>query len=202
MRDGLEAYIVTGAMPLPITDEEIVRRTLSDKEAFALLIERYEAKLLRYLERLGIGVREDREDILQNAFIKAYKNLNGFDLTLTFSSWMYRIAHNEAMSFFRTKHARPQLILSEEGEALITELKDEDSDASALAELRLSSEELAKAFATLSPQYRDALTLRFFEDRSYAEMSDILEVPVGTVSTLIHRAKRALRSALPKQFLP
>ncbi len=202
MREGSEAYIVMSAMPLPTTDEEIVRRTLSDKEAFALLIERYEAKLLRYLERLGVGVREDREDILQNAFIKAYKNLNGFDLTLSFSSWMYRIAHNEAMSFFRSKHARPQVILSEEGELLITELQDDDSDASALAELRLSREELAKAFATISPQYRDALILRFFENRSYTEMSDILEVPVGTVSTLIYRAKRALRSSLPKQFLP
>jgi RNA polymerase sigma-70 factor (ECF subfamily) len=106
------------------------------------------------------------------------------------------------MSFFRSKHARPQVILSEEGESLISELEDEDSDASALAELRLSREELAKAFATLSSPYRDALILRFFENRSYAEMSDILEVPLGTVSTLIYRAKRALRSSLPKQFLP
>src|ERR1035437_6205233 len=141
-----EAYIVIGAMPLDITDEEIVRRTLSDKEAFALLIERYEAKLLRYLERLGVGVLEDREDILQNAFIKAYTNLNSFDPTLAFSSWMYRIAHNETMSFFRRKHARPQVILTEEGESLITLMRDEDSDTSALTELRLSREELAKAF--------------------------------------------------------
>jgi RNA polymerase sigma-70 factor (ECF subfamily) len=189
-------------MSLDITDEEIIRRTLSDKEAFTEIIERYEAKLLRYLERLGVGVREDREDILQNAFIKAYKNLNGFDLSLAFSSWMYRIAHNEAMSFFRSRRARPQVILSEEGEGLITELQDDTSDASALTELRLSREELSKAFATLSPSYRDVLTLRFFEDRSYTEISDILEVPVGTVSTLIYRAKRALRSSLPKQFLP
>lgn len=187
-------------MPLDITDEEIVRRTLSDKEAFALLIERYEAKLLRYLERLGVGVLEDREDILQNAFIKAYTNLNSFDPTLAFSSWMYRIAHNETMSFFRRKHARPQVILSEEGESLLTELRDEDSDASALSELRLSREEFTKAFALISPQYRDALILRFFEDKSYAEMSDILEVPTGTVSTLIYRAKRALRAVMPQQF--
>ena len=200
MRAGSEAYIVIGAMLPEITDEEIVRRTLSDKEAFALLIERYESKLLRYLERLGVSVREDREDILQNAFIKAYKNLNGFDPTLAFSSWMYRITHNEAMSSFRSKRSRPQVMLSEEGEMLITELQDEDSDTSALAELRLSREELAKAFENLSSQYRDALVLRFFENRSYTEMSDILEVPVGTVSTLIYRAKRALRSSLPKQF--
>lgn len=183
-----------------MSDEEIVRRTLSDKEAFALLIERYEAKLLRYLERLGVGVLEDREDILQNAFIKAYTNLNSFDPSLAFSSWMYRITHNEAMSFFRRKHARPQVILNEEGESLITELRDEHSDTAELAESRLSREELAKAFAQISPQYRDALILRFFEDRSYSEMSDILQVPTGTVSTLIYRAKRALKEAMPKQF--
>jgi len=187
-------------MPTEMTDEEIVRRTLLDKETFVLLIERYEAKLGRYLERLGVGIPEDREDILQNAFIKAYKNLNSFDPTLAFSSWMYRIVHNEAMSFFRSKHARPQIILNEESEILITELQDDSADASLLAEERLSRKELTRAFVTLPQSYRDALTLRFFEDRSYAEMSDILQVPVGTVSTLLYRAKRALRSALPKTF--
>ena len=182
------------------SDEEIVRRTLKDKEAFALIIERFEAKLLRYLERLGVGILEDREDVLQNAFIKAYKNINSFDPTLAFSSWMYRIVHNEAMSFFRAKHARPQVTLSEESEALITELKDDTADSSLVAEARLSHEELAKAFANLPPNYRDVLTLRFFEDRSYTEMSDILQIPVGTVSTLLYRAKHALHKSLPKQF--
>jgi RNA polymerase sigma-70 factor (ECF subfamily) len=187
-------------MPPQMTDEEIVRRTLADKEAFVFLIERYEAKLMRYLERLGVGLREDREDILQNAFIKAYKNLNSFDPTLAFSSWMYRIAHNETMSFFRAKHARPQVVLSEESEILITELQDETADTTLLAETRLSREELTKALEILPQSYRDALTLRFFENHSYAEMSDILQVPVGTVSTLLYRAKRALRAALPKTF--
>ncbi|HVB19909.1 MAG TPA: RNA polymerase sigma factor [Candidatus Paceibacterota bacterium] len=185
-----------------LTDEEIVRQTLSDTEAFALLIERYEAKLMRYLERLGVGVFEDREDILQNTFIKAYTNLNSFDLSLTFSSWIYRITHNEAMSFFRAKHVRPQVILTEEGAALLTELRDEDSDTARAAELRISNEKLAEAFAMLPTQYRDVLTLRFFEDRSYIEMSDILEVPLGTVSTLLHRAKRALHALMPEQFHP
>ncbi|HUX80755.1 MAG TPA: sigma-70 family RNA polymerase sigma factor [Candidatus Paceibacterota bacterium] len=186
----------------PLSDEDIVRRALSDKEAFGLLIERYEKKLSRYCERLGVGVLEDREDILQNAFVKAYKNLNSFDPTLTFSSWMYRITHNEVMSFFRFKHARPQVVLSEEGEALIMELSDENIDTAQLTELRLSRAVLAKAFAKLEPRYRDALTLRFFEDLSYAEMSDILEVPVGTVSTLLHRAKRALRKNIPESHTP
>ncbi len=184
------------------SDEEIVRRTLINKDAFALLIKRYEAKLSRYLTRLGVGLAEDREDILQNVFIKAYKNLNSFDPSLAFSSWIYRIAHNETMSFFRAKHARPQVILNEESEMLITELEDEMADTSLLAEARLSKEELTKALETLPQSYRDALTLRFFEDRSYSEMSDILQVPVGTVSTLLYRAKRALKESLPKTFLP
>ena len=185
-------------MPPVPTDEEIVRRTLLDKEAFAFLIERYEKKLMRYCERLGVGLLEDREDILQNAFVKAYKNLNSFDPTLTFSSWMYRITHNEVMSFFRFKHARPQIVLGEEGEALITELCDDDADTSRFTERRLSREEITKAFSKLESRYRDALILRFFEDRSYAEMSDILEVPIGTVSTLLYRAKRALQRILPE----
>lgn len=192
-----EAYYNRWAMPSESTDEEIVQRTFADKEAFAGLIERYEAKLTRYLERLGVGSPEDREDVLQNAFIKAYRNLGSFDPSLAFSSWMYRIAHNEAMSFFRARRARPQVILDEASESLLTEFRDDSADTSALAELRLSREELEKAFAKLEPRYRDVLALRYFEDRSYTEMSDILEVPVGTVSTLIYRAKRALRALLP-----
>lgn len=179
------------------TDEQIVAETFSDKEAFAALIGRYEAKLTRYLERLGVATREDREDILQNAFIKTYRNLASFDQALSFSSWLYRIVHNEAMSFFRARRARPQVILDEAGETLIRELRDEEADTSAAAERRLGSEQLAEALGQLPPRYRDVLALRYFEDRSYAEMSDILEVPVGTVSTLIHRAKRALRALLP-----
>ncbi len=189
-------------MPPELTDEAIAREALANQEAFGFLVERYEAKLARYLERLGLSVPEDREDVLQNAFIKAYMNLNSFDPSLSFSSWMYRIAHNEAMSFFRAKRARPSFALGEDGEALFASLADDSADTAAFAEARLSEGQLAKAFVTLPPKYRDALTLRYFEGRSYGEMSDILEVPVGTVSTLIHRAKRALRDALPATFSP
>jgi RNA polymerase sigma-70 factor (ECF subfamily) len=183
----------------PLTDEAVARGALKDKEQFALLIERYEATLGRYFERLGVRVREDREDLLQNAFLKAYRNLNSFDPELAFSSWMYRIAHNEAMSFFRAKKARPQVVLGEEGQMLLTELKDESADTTALADARLGAEQLSRGLALLDAKYRDVLTLRFFEERSYAEISDIMELPVGTVATLIHRAKRALRRALDER---
>lgn len=189
-------------MPRDSTDEDIVRKALADKEAFALLVERYAPKLDRYLERLGVHLREDRQDVLQNAFVKAYRNLNGFDQDLSFSSWMYRIAHNETMSFFRAKRARPSVTLDEDHENILRELKDDLADTSASAEKRISREELAKALSTLPAKYRDVLTLRYFEERSYSDMSDILALPVGTVSTLIHRAKQALKDALPASFMP
>lgn len=187
-------------MTVEPSDEAIVAEALADKERFALLISRYEAKLSRYLERLGLSVAEDREDVLQNAFIKAYRNLQSFDPSLTFSSWMYRIAHNEAMSFFRTRRARPSVVLDEAGQALLAEMRDEGADTAARAEARLTAASLGRALAELAPQYRDVLTLRFFEERSYSDISDILEVPVGTVSTLIHRAKKELRAKLSSQF--
>src|SRR5689334_1965824 len=112
-------------MPPNLTDEQVVRRALEDPEEFGLLVERYEDKLSRYLGRLGLSGKEDREDVLQNAFIKAYRNLNAFDPELSFSSWMYRIAHNEAMSWFRARQARPSVTLDEEGERLLTEIRDE-----------------------------------------------------------------------------
>lgn len=189
-------------MPLELADEQIVEEALLDQERFALLIERYEAKLLRYLERLGIGAREDREDVLQNSFIKAYRNLNSFDLSLSFSSWIYRITHNEAMSFFRARRARPKVALEGETESFLHEIRDESADTAELAEARLSKELLENALAELPDKYRDALMLRFFENRSYTEMSDILEVPVGTVSTLIHRAKAALAKSLATRIHP
>jgi RNA polymerase sigma-70 factor (ECF subfamily) len=183
-------------MPSDLSDEQIVRRALADKEEFGVLIGRYEEKLARYLARLGLASREDREDVLQNAFLKAYRNLNSFDPELSFSSWMYRITHNEAMSFFRARTARPTVTLGEDSERLLMEIKDESSNTAALADLRLSAAELERGLAKLAPKYRDVLTLRFFEERSYTDMSDILELPVGTVSTLIHRAKKALKDAL------
>jgi RNA polymerase sigma-70 factor (ECF subfamily) len=83
----------------------------------------------------------------------------------------------------------------------MAELADEEADTASFAEMRLSAEDIARGFAMLDPKYRDALVLRFFEERSYAEMSDILEMPIGTVSTLLHRAKRALKDALPHRLM-
>lgn len=178
-----------------VTDEEIAADVLKDKNAFAVLIERYETKLGRYVRRLGAPKKEDVEDILQNSFIKAYRHMNDFDKKLSFSSWMYRIVHNETVSFFRSKSVRPEGTLIEDGENLLPLIKD-DNDAWESANERSNKTHIEKALAELDEKYRAALVLRYFEDLEYDAIGDILKIPAGSVATLIHRAKKKMREKL------
>lgn len=180
------------------TDEEIVGEALVRKDAFGVLVERYQARLSRYVRRLGVNRKEDTEDILQNVFLKTYRNLNGFDRDLKFSTWIYRIAHNEAMSFFRSRSVRPEGYVIEDGETLLEGLRS-SLDLARTAEQSLDAARLTHALAALEPKYRDAIVLRYFEEREYAEMSDILQIPVGTVATLLSRAKKRLQKLLPNE---
>jgi RNA polymerase sigma-70 factor (ECF subfamily) len=176
-------------------DEDIVGDALVHKEAFALLVLRYQERLARYLRRLGVMRREDMEDVLQNVFLKTYRNLNEFDRQLKFSSWIYRITHNEAMSFFRSNASRPEGHPVDDAEAVLDQLRGHD-DTSMQAELGLNAEQLSRAMKKLEAKYRDVIVLRYYEEREYAEISDILRIPTGTVATLLSRAKKRLREIL------
>ena len=80
------------------TDQDLVTQTLANKQAFAKIVRRYEAPLLRYITRLGCRNTSTAQDLLQEIFIKTYVHLNDYDHSLQFSSWIYRIAHNEIIS--------------------------------------------------------------------------------------------------------
>jgi len=181
---------------LPPSDQEIVTMTLVNKEHFGLLIERYEAKLRRYIRRLGVRNEEDQLDVLQDVFLKIYRNLNGFDTTLSFSSWAYRIAHNEAISWYRKQKVRPEGNLVVDSEEIVPLLAGQEQAADALFDERINATELNKALATLPSRYREVIILRYFEHKEYDEISDILKIPVGSVGTLLHRGKRRLATAL------
>lgn len=179
-------------------DEEVVRQALKDKEAFAVLVGRYEERLKRYIRRLGVFRREDMEDILQNVFLKAYRNLNDFDLRLKFSSWIYRITHNETMGFFRSRIARSEKVLvGEESESLFDDIPA-GLDLQRDIDRRLNGSQIAAALYELEPKYREVIVLRYFEEREYAEIFDILHIPIGTVGTLIGRAKKRLKDRLTR----
>ena len=178
------------------TDAEIVEETLIDKATFAELVLRYEHKLPKYMQRLGVYDEEDRIDLLQDVFIKVYKNLAGYDPKLSFSSWIYRITHNECVSFFRKKGARPQIVTTtEEGSDLLEFIQDEGEPLQQVFD-KESKTIVEEGLSTLSELHRDILVLRFFEEYDYKEISDILKIPMGSVATHIHRAKKALRDNL------
>lgn len=177
-------------------DVEMVRLALREQAFFAYIINRYEPKLDRYIRRLGVHSQEDRVDVLQDIFIKVYKNLNGFDQNMRFSSWIYRIAHNEAISWYRKKSVRPEGHLVLDSEDIISFLSNTEDSSEVKMDKSFNAERLAEALEKVDEKYRSVLMLRYFEHKDYSEISDILEIPVGSVGTLLHRGKQALKDVL------
>lgn len=175
------------SMLATMSDEALIvyiRNT--DHEAYREIIKRYQNKLYRYVFRLT-NCHDDSIDILQNTFIKAYVNLYRFDAQRSFSAWIYRVAHNEAINYFRNHKANVDL---SEIESLLKDNHDGPE------EIFIKSEEKKVVEACLHQlplKYREPILLYFLEEKSYEEISDILRIPVNTVGTLIHRAKKMLR---------
>ena len=174
------------------TDEELVAMTLENPDVYGILVERYEEKLLRYILRISRGSKEDAEDVLQDVFLSAYKNLNDFHQDLKFSSWIYRIAHNKVISHFRKVTARPKT-MTYEGDTQLLNILASDEDMVKDIEKKYTAQEVNDVLDLLDERYREVLVLKFLEDKDYKEISDILEKPMGTVATLISRAKKQFK---------
>lgn len=198
LKDGSADDRIKDCPPDRMTSHEdaaLVAETLQRPPAFAGIVTKYQEPLGHYLRRLGVRSNEDIEDLLQTIFLKTYRYLRDFDQRLKFSSWIYRIAHNEAVSFFRAKHIRPEGRLVEDSDAVLDVVKshlDIEHDVNAT----IDADRLKQALVKLPTKYQDVLVLRFFEERDYSEISDILRIPMGTVATLLNRAKKQLRSIL------
>jgi RNA polymerase sigma-70 factor, ECF subfamily len=177
------------------SDKELVRLTLENPDYFLCLMKNYEDKIIRYIRRIS-GVRhEDAEDVCQEVFIKVFKNLNAFDTDLKFSSWVYRIAHNHVISEFRKYKNRKEQIMSEEEDwqHFVSQIDVEKEVGSVV-----NKEIVNKVLAELDIKYREVLVLNFLEGYEYKEISDILKKPMGTVATLLNRAKKKFKQELDK----
>lgn len=167
------------------TDNELVKLSLDNSDHFLCLTRRYESKLLHYIMRISRLDREDAEDILQDVFIKTYYNLNEFDSELKFSSWIYRIAHNQTVSEIRKKAIRPTVSLEKEDidkfEDVFDIIKEIDNS--------MDRQKIDEAISMLDEKYREVLILRFLDEKDYVEIADILKKPVSTVGNLILRGK-------------
>jgi len=174
-----------------LSDEEVIEivRT-KDKEAYAEIIKRYQTKLLRYAtstmtdEQMGA-------DAVQQGFIKAYINLNGFDTKRKFSSWIYRIVHNEAMNLVRKTNMQRPMDDNVEFDSGVN-LEDEFIKNELISQTHHCLEQMPIV-------YKEPLSLLYLEEKSYEEISDILRIPVGTVGTRISRAKGIMKQLCQKK---
>lgn len=169
------------------------------QEAYEELLSRYQKRLFAYIFHL-VGNRDEAEDILQNVFSKMYKNIGDFDTSRKFSSWVYRIAHNESINFLKRKNKRYMVSWED-----INTNKDKLDTASndELPEEKWEHLEIVrevdKALEKLPEKYKQVLTLRYFQEYSYEDIGRILKKPVNTIGTLINRAKKKLLEVVEKQ---
>ena len=175
-----------------MTDEEIVELVAGgDIDKYGEIVVRYQEKLKRYVKRVINQADEEVEDIVQETFIKGYENVLGFDGTKKFGSWIFRIAHNLCIDYFRKKRMKTESI----------DEKDEwfDAGTKLIEELAMESEDKKKISAAvekLEINYREVVLLYYFEEKSYEEIADILRTNTSNVGVLLSRAKTKLRKLI------
>jgi len=173
-------------------DEEIVRLVQSGRiELFNILIIRYETKIKRYARKF-LSDFEDINDVIQDVFIKTYKNIQSFDTKRKFSSWLYRIAHNELVNALK-KRKKKALPLFELGVFLPQSLRDTDSLNQEI-DRKDMQKIIDKCLNGLDFKYREPIILYYFESLSYKEIADIMQIPISTVGVRIKRAKEIIKS--------
>lgn len=173
-----------------VEDRDLIAKARrGDVEAYNLLVSRWERRVFNYLLRL-VGHREDAMDVSQEVFLKAYQNLPKLDEAAKFSSWLFRIAHNEAFSMLRRR--RPEGDLPAERGAA-------NSSARLLPiELSLAVE---KALSRLTEEQREAVLLKVYQGFKFEEMAEILGCPVSTVKSRLYTALELLKTSLSPALL-
>lgn len=186
--------------PNDASDAELITRVLAgDGAAYRPLVERYQNRV----HTMVYGVvrnPEDARDIVQNAFIKAYGNLDGFRIESSFYTWIYRIAMNLAIDHVRKSKRRKttgfdEAIGARDDDGAMLEVHHEESPQRALQRKQLQ-ERIFAALDTLSEEHREIILLREVEGLSYKEIADAMGVPEGTVMSRLFYARKKLQGLL------
>jgi RNA polymerase sigma-70 factor (ECF subfamily) len=185
------------------TDEQLVERALAgDAEAFGEVVRRWERKI--YALTYGIlGSAEDARDAAQETFIAAYRNLQGFRGDAKVSSWLHRIAVNQCITRQRRARVRSETGIEDEVEAAGERfLSTSERESPALAtEARERTEAVRKAVAALPTELREVVVMKEFEDLTFQEIADALQIPLSTVKSRLYTALKQLRMRLERYSL-
>lgn len=182
-----------------ITDETLVKRAKrGDDSAFGQLMKRYQSRIYRLARRMT-ETDEDAEDVVQEAFVKAFRSLRGFKEESRFSTWLYRITVNLAL--MKLRRHRPELVsldqpISTSEGMMQRELEDEGTDPLERLLERESAEILDAAVEALPPTYRAVFVLRHVEGLSTEETAKILGISVPAVKSRLHRTRIMLQQKL------
>ena len=178
------------------TDAQLVTLTLKNQEYYYHLMKRYEYSLMSFIYKLSGINRTDIQDILQEVFILVYQNLNDYDENFKFSSWIYRIARNYTISMLRKNPKYVQNISWDEHD--LEQLIQSDFNLEESFIQKIGYEDLLQIINLLPLKYREVIILKFIEEKDYQEISDILKKPIGTVGTLINRARKMLSKEIDR----
>ena len=183
------------------TDQDLAGRAREgDREAFELLVRRYERKILALTYRM-CGNPEDGAEAAQEAFLSAWLGLPDFRGDAAFSTWLYKLASNACIDQIRRQarhiaHAGPSLDAANEESRAALDLPDTSPSPEILAERADLRREIEQALRELSPEHREILILRETHQLSYQEIGQVLSLEPGTVKSRVSRARSALRKIL------
>jgi RNA polymerase sigma-70 factor (ECF subfamily) len=180
---------------IPVNDEELIQQSLSgNRTAYEKLVLKYQDRLFNTMVHVA-GSPEDALDVVQEAFLQAYLRLSTFRQTSQFYTWLYRIAFNLSLGIRRKRKPTAS------GDGIALQGSEPVGEAIDPLE-KIGNDEMSQilwgAIDRLHADYRSAIVLREIEGCSYEEISQILDLPVGTVRSRLHRARNILKESLQK----
>ena len=185
------------------TDHELIAMVLAgDQDSYTALVERYSSLVYTVAVRI-LGDEDDADDVAQETFVRAYRALGRFRGDSKFSSWIYRITVNRALTHLKRRKRRPMTVELSAAPRVESEVRSRRVDENP-EQLVLDDEfraQVREAVDELPGHYRAAITLFYLEEKSYKEVAAILGVPMGTLKTHLHRARSLLRETLEGRHL-
>lgn len=180
-------------------DQRLIAECLQgDTAAFGVLVRRYQERLYHSVYRL-VENAEDAQDVVQEAFLNAYQSLDGFKGDSLFFTWLYRIAVNTAISLKRKRRVMVRMETGCNGEQTIDPIDpSEESRPGYALEQAEQERRVHEALSRLSPEHRAVLVMKDMEGQKYETMAEVLQVPIGTIRSRLHRARLELRELLEK----
>lgn len=182
--------------PAAVSDEDLIARFQEgDERAFNELVRRYKDPLTNFAFRF-LGDRDECLDVVQETFIRVYRNKHSFKPIARFSTWLYTITTNLCRSALRRRRVRAMFSLHRDDDDGMGELPDESAHTDRRADASLKAERIQRALLTLAPKYREVVVLREIEELSYEEIAAVTRLNIGTVKSRINRARVQLQEQL------